>query len=75
MLFFTYICNIMAFIIQSISDPTKYWTGTTIRTRRNSYPAWAMFDTDINKARQFDTRDDASDHADTIEVPTTIIEV
>ena len=65
----------MAFILQSTQDPTRYWTGTTLKTRKSNYPDWGIFDTDINKARQFDTRDDASDHADTIQVPTTIVEV
>lgn len=65
----------MAFILQSTAEPTRYWTGTTLKTRRTKFPDWGMFTTDIDQAREFDTRGEAGEHADTIQVPTTIVEV
>jgi hypothetical protein len=63
----------MSVYLQSISDEAKFWTGTTAKQRTNEPPI-AIFTEDINVARDFGTRQNASDHAETINVPVQIYE-
>lgn len=60
----------MAYILQSTQDLTYYFVGTILK--KTNTP---IFDTDINQARQFATRTEASQVKDLVIRPTQIIEV
>jgi hypothetical protein len=60
----------MAFILQSIQDPTLYFVGTILKKTETP-----VFDTIITQARRFGTRSEASQVKDLVLRPTQIIEV
>lgn len=61
----------MAIYLQSTSDPTLYYNGSTLNKRGYIY---TLFDP-ITNARDFNTRELAQDVADTFDVPVNIVEV
>ena len=64
-----YICN-MAYILQSTQDLTLYFVGTILKKTSTQ-----VFDTNINQAREFTTRSEASQVKALVIRPTQIIEV